>query len=242
MTEIEQPNPDDSSSVPLPQTETVSSGPLYKQMQGLIILLLIGLAVVGAYVYYQYQTNSQAYGNQGYQAYLDENYEQAVTDYTKAIELKPDQSVLYLLRGNAYRELGQDEQAFADYIKSIALNPDIPASAQPRWSRKPTYAVVIYGRMIRMEPDMAVLHYLLGDALQRVEQSEEAIVAFTKAIALESDFRWAYRERGQILAESGNFEQAIQNYEQYLKLGSANDSDRSQIEQTVEQLKTELNK
>ena len=50
-------------------------------------------------------------------------YEEAVTDYTKAIEWNPRDAVAYNNRGIAYKNQGMYEEAISDYTKGIELNP-----------------------------------------------------------------------------------------------------------------------
>ena len=51
-------------------------------------------------------------------------YENAIDNYTKAIQLDPDYAKAYLNRGNAYDDLDQYQRAIQDYDKVIQLDPD----------------------------------------------------------------------------------------------------------------------
>ncbi|MCU4139364.1 MAG: hypothetical protein MW690_001296 [Methanophagales archaeon] len=50
-------------------------------------------------------------------------YEQAIEDFSKAIELNPNYAGAYYNRGIAYAKLNQHERAIEDYNKAIELNP-----------------------------------------------------------------------------------------------------------------------
>jgi tetratricopeptide (TPR) repeat protein len=64
-----------------------------------------------------------AYNNRGV-AHLDKRqYDQAISDYSKAIELNPKDADAYKNRGAAYLDKGQYNQAISDYNKAIELNP-----------------------------------------------------------------------------------------------------------------------
>ncbi len=57
-------------------------------------------------------------------AYSDlKKYEEALADYTEAIELDPKYVNAYDFRGNAYKAVGKNEEAIADYTKAIELAP-----------------------------------------------------------------------------------------------------------------------
>jgi tetratricopeptide (TPR) repeat protein len=53
------------------------------------------------------------------------NYNSAVDDYARAIELSPNVAESYIGRGNALRNNGEAHLAIADYDKSIQLKPRI---------------------------------------------------------------------------------------------------------------------
>lgn len=64
-----------------------------------------------------------AYINRGKAYYLKGQLELAIADYTKAIELNPQDAEAHGYRGDAYLEKGQHDQAIRDYTKAIQLNP-----------------------------------------------------------------------------------------------------------------------
>ena len=51
-------------------------------------------------------------------------YQKAIADYTKAIELKPDYYLAYYNRGNVHNNLKEYQKAIADYNQAIELKPD----------------------------------------------------------------------------------------------------------------------
>ncbi|MER3447202.1 MAG: hypothetical protein C4291_10325 [Candidatus Dadabacteria bacterium] len=54
----------------------------------------------------------------------DAQYDQAIYNYTKAIEANPRDAQAYYHRGVAYYNKGQYDKAIADFNKAIELNPD----------------------------------------------------------------------------------------------------------------------
>ena len=52
--------------------------------------------------------------------------EKALADFTKAIELKPEDADFYLSRAVAYLELGETERGLQDFDAAVALRPDDP--------------------------------------------------------------------------------------------------------------------
>ena len=52
--------------------------------------------------------------------------ESALADFSKAIELKPDDAEFYVNRGVTYLELGQVEKGLADFDAAVEIQPDDP--------------------------------------------------------------------------------------------------------------------
>ena len=53
-----------------------------------------------------------------------ENYEDAIEDYTKAIEIECNNVFAFRLRGDSKRKLGDYQGAIDDYTKAIEIYPD----------------------------------------------------------------------------------------------------------------------
>lgn len=56
--------------------------------------------------------------------YYLKQYERAIQDYNKAIQLNPNYAVAYNNRGNAYSDLRKYERAIQDFDKAIELKPN----------------------------------------------------------------------------------------------------------------------
>ena len=54
---------------------------------------------------------------------MNRNFNLAIGEYDKAIELKPDYAQAYGVRGIAYSEKGDLDAAIKDYRKAIEMNP-----------------------------------------------------------------------------------------------------------------------
>ena len=65
-----------------------------------------------------------AYNNRGKAKYKLGKYQDAIEDYNKAIELKPDYVDAYYNRGIAKANLGKFQEAIEDCNKVIELMPD----------------------------------------------------------------------------------------------------------------------
>ncbi len=67
--------------------------------------------------------NCLIYNNRGNTYYVLGNYKQAIEDYDRAIEIKPDYTDAYNNRGIAYTYLSNYRQAIEDFNRAIEINP-----------------------------------------------------------------------------------------------------------------------
>lgn len=51
-------------------------------------------------------------------------YDEAISEFTKAIELEPELAQLYYNRGNAYTKKGSYDEAILDYTRAVELKSD----------------------------------------------------------------------------------------------------------------------
>ncbi len=63
------------------------------------------------------------YYNRGLEYQRKGQYDKAISDYSKAIEINPRDAEACYNRGNAYQINGQYDQAISDYNKAIEINP-----------------------------------------------------------------------------------------------------------------------
>lgn len=66
----------------------------------------------------------QAYFERGVIYHILQQYEEAVSDFTKVIQLNPKDAQVYANRGNTYLALKQSEKALLDHLQAVKLNPD----------------------------------------------------------------------------------------------------------------------
>ncbi|KAK3815783.1 MAG: SGS domain-containing protein [Linnemannia elongata] len=64
---------------------------------------------------------------QGSHAFADEDYEEAVNFYTKAIEINASHVEIFLKRSATYQKLGKDKEAYEDALKALALIKEKPS-------------------------------------------------------------------------------------------------------------------
>jgi len=136
-------------------------------------------------------TSSQPVGGlffeDGNNSYDLGNYEDAIKQFTTAINLSPEFGEAYNNRGLAYCGMGDYDKALADFGQAIQL---LPSSAMPYSNRGATYlamgdhtnALADLEKAIQLNPRFGKAHYIRGLAYLEMENYDNAIADFGKAI------------------------------------------------------------
>jgi len=69
------------------------------------------------------QRDAEAYCERGTAHYNVGEYDQAILEYNKAIEINPVYHKAYNYRGNCYYHKGEHDRAILDYNKALESNP-----------------------------------------------------------------------------------------------------------------------
>ncbi|HLW66308.1 MAG TPA: tetratricopeptide repeat protein, partial [Gemmataceae bacterium] len=121
-------------------------------------------------------------------------FDKAVADYTKAIELNPQSAALYDQRGTAYFKLAKIAESLADYNKSIELDPKLGAGHWRRgltlyYAEKFADGVAQFTTSDKTEPndvENAIWHFLCNARVQGVKKAR------SEFLKVKEDPRGAY--------------------------------------------------
>ena len=156
----------------------------------------------------------------GKEHYEKEQYDKAIRDYTRAIELKPDSAKTYKNRGTAFYKLKQYDKAIQDYSKSIELKSDeynyllrgIAYGKLEQYDK----AIQDYSKSIELKPDEN--YYLLrGAAYDKLKQYDKAVLDYAKAIELKPDENY-YLLRGNAYFHMKQYDKTVQDCSRSIEL------------------------
>lgn len=118
-----------------------------------------------------------------------QDYDKAILEFTKAIELNPNYADAYHNRGLTYMQKKESDKAISDYQKAIELNPAL-------WQSYRNLAGVYFDleqidsalnymqKAIEKNPDEPHLWTNLGAIYLELKQKEKAVFAFEQALKL----------------------------------------------------------
>lgn len=124
---------------------------------------------------------------------IAKDYDSAIVEYSKAIELKPDYADAYLERGDAYRMKGNYDKAIADFNKAIELEPDY----------KPNYLNIYLLR--------SKAYFMKGNYDKAITDCNKAIELEPNRVATYRTLGLIYRTLSDNLIETGNYDNALEN-------------------------------
>jgi len=133
-----------------------------------------------------------AYNNRGQAKVNIGDYDGALEDINKALEINPEYVEAFYNRGVIRGKIGDLEGALADCESALDLRPN--------------YAEAFFNR--------GSLKLADGDT------SKDIVADLNKAISLKSDYADAYNNRGLYNSKIGNYEQALSDYEKTLEINA----------------------
>ncbi|MGO9527950.1 MAG: tetratricopeptide repeat protein [Verrucomicrobiia bacterium] len=148
---------------------------------------------------------------------------QAIDEYQKALEIKPDFLEARFNLANALASLGRSAEAIEQYQKAFEINPD-NANAHNSLGTvllqqgRTADAIEQYQQALRIKPDFAQAHYNLGNALVSAGRLHDAIDQYQQALRSKPDYTEALGNLGNALLVAGNVEDAIGHLREVLRL------------------------
>jgi Tfp pilus assembly protein PilF len=116
-------------------------------------------------------------------------WDDAIGDYTAAMQLQPNLAYLYSSRAGVYAEKGDYDRAIEDYTQNIRLRPKHDAAFDSR-----------------------------GNIYQAKKQYDRALEDYNQAIRLNPKNFRAFNNRGVAYASTRQYERAVEDYQASLRL------------------------
>jgi tetratricopeptide (TPR) repeat protein len=157
-----------------------------------------------------------AHGERGNTHHDKGEYDRAIADYTRAIELNPTDAVVYNNRGIAFRAKGDNDSAIADYTKVVELKPRDAVAYNNRGiafrvKGDNDSAIADHSKAIDIDPELATAYNNRGIAFRAKGDNDGAIADHTKAIDIDPELVSAHYNRALAYRAKGNNDRAIED-------------------------------
>lgn len=157
------------------------------------------------------------------------NYEGAISDYTKSIQVDSTNEETFLSRSVMYKRAKDTLSAVNDLQYIITkINPNsIPAQnnyADVLMSRGLlTEAMSIFDNLLKEKPNEPILLQNKGEVYFKQKEYDKALEYVNKALKINPKYANAYVTRGEIQLELGNFKKAKSDFQKAIKLNCSNE-------------------
>lgn len=165
-----------------------------------------------------------AYNNRGYFYYkYQKNYDKALKDYTKTIELDNNFHRAFSNRGVLYFNTNEFEKAIADFSRALELksnNTDALIGRANTYSSLKQYAQAIpdYDKYLLYKKDDKKAFLWRGTAKYHVEKLDEATVDFDRIITMDPNWDEGYYWKALVYIKQNEVQQALNNLDKAIKL------------------------
>jgi membrane protease YdiL (CAAX protease family)/Tfp pilus assembly protein PilF len=199
---------------------------------------LVRLAAVGAYLafggVFAYlganpgdSSKAWLHESQGDAFLARDEYDQAIAEYSAALQFDPTNAQVYSNRGYAFFCKGDFDRAMADFDLAIRFDPNL---ADPHFNRGQAYfeagkhnrAIADFNEAIRLDPQSPETYFARALCYQSQECFDWAIVDFEAVIRLNPKEVAAYYHRGLLYAAQEKFGRAIADYTKAIALNPKN--------------------
>jgi tetratricopeptide (TPR) repeat protein len=159
---------------------------------------------------------------------------EAVADYTRAIELRPEAPAIYLGRGRAHLKLGQFDQAIEDFSAAAKLAPAEWEAYHRRGlahtaRKNHEQAIADFSQAIRLHPDFSELYLHRALAYTQTGRFDLAIGDYSEQIRLNPQAPAAYNFRARLYSRQGRYSAAVDDHSRACELDPANANTHSQL-------------
>lgn len=157
----------------------------------------------------------------------NKEYEDAIIDYTKLIQLNPQFSYVYKNRGYIYYEQKKYQLALADFNKAIELKGDEPSFYYYRgWLKfdlKDLQSSLIdFNKLIELDSNSSLAYFARARVKSHLSDPIGSISDNTKCILLDPNNSMAYNNRGWEKFELKLYKEALKDVDKAIALDSLN--------------------
>lgn len=153
----------------------------------------------------------------------EKDYEGAIAEFNRALDLNPDDLYAFFNRAAAYNALGEYSAALEDLDRALDIDPELDRAYSSKgivYSSMGEYdrAVNNFNEAIELNSSSAEAYF--GLALINTKQGETplALTNYTQAIDLDSNYVEAYYGRGLSYRRQGDYERAIADFDEAIRI------------------------
>lgn len=178
-------------------------------IRGTVTVIALGLTAWGVFAYIAAAPErALSHYQQGMNLLGAGDFQNAVSQFTRALAIMPDYADAYVGRGKALQATGQNNAAAADFERALAANPSLDAAYTShgviqRSRGDSPEALADFTRSLRLRPSPDA-YYQRGLTYQMLGQPDKAAADYDLAILLDKDAPHIHRARAKARRELGD--------------------------------------
>jgi len=231
--------PEEKTALPInfgTSTDKPKSKKLKFPLLLLIVLALFSAAIFGIFGGYNKITdslfkNSEKYTKAGFVSLKSGEINEAIKEFTEAIEFDENSFQAHLGLGNSYSKKGEYDKALFEYKKLVELEP---ANSFGYSSLGRTYmlnnlenqALEAFNQSLDLNPSDIEAHNGLGSIFYKNKFYDKALLEYQKSLEIKPNQSSIHRNIGLIFSHQGKTDSAEAEFENALKI---NDQDKVAI-------------
>ena len=145
--------------------------------------------------------SAELYARRGNFYFAAQQFEAAISDYSRALELSPLSATVLNRRAESFAALKRYDEAISDYTKLLTFYDRMMAANS------------LIGASVK-----AVYYARRGDAYLQANRFDQAIADFTRIAESLPDYANAYRLRAPVFAKAKRYNEAIDDYTKLISL------------------------
>ena len=206
-----------ASSKPVIAKPKLSKSLLYKIGISMGVLSL-GLVATVLLVNFVKSSNATDLYKRGDTLLELKRYDDALTSYNRAVELRPEYAAAWHGKGNTLLALKRYEEARNAYDKAIQIQPDYAEAWIGRGNaldalQQYKEAINSFDRALEFKSDSLEAWNSKGNVQIKLQKYSEAIASFDKAIELQPKYSPTWNNRGWALHNLRQYEEAVKSYD-----------------------------
>jgi len=174
---------------------------------------------------------AKAFFENGTKYFEQANYTEAIKEFTKAVEINPDNARIYVSIGMSYAGLGQTQLAIGniqkarellrrqgDYLGVDAMDESLAHLVSQKKEISIEGNISDYAKVIEADPQNGYAYVMRGRLYKKNGNFDNAISDYTKAIDINPKNVFAYNGRGLTYEEKGLYDQAILDFTKAIEI------------------------
>ncbi len=185
---------------------------------GMLLAISVAFNLVASY-----ERSADFHHNLGFVLSRKGQVDEAIAQFRKALEIRPNYSEAHVSLGTALLQKGQVDEVIAQLKRALELQPnnarDHNTLATALLQKgQVNEAITQLQKALELAPNYPEVYYNLGCALFQKGQVDEAIVQFQTALELHLNYADVHNNLGSALLQKGRVDEAIAQFQKAMEL------------------------